>query len=374
MTQAAQLAQYGANNVGLSFKNRIINGDMTIDQRNAGASVTANSEQFVVDRWKYEVSQSSKGTSQQNQGSVTPPAGFSNYVGFTSSSAYSVLSSDYFWFTQWLEGFNTSDLNFGTANAQTITLSFWVRSSLTGTFGGSLTNNNISRCFPFSYTINAANTWEQKSIIVVGDTSGTWAGATNGNSIRLMFSLGTGSTRVGGTSVWSSSDFRGGLAGSQSVVGTNGATWYVTGVQLEKGSVATSFDYLPYGTELQLCQRYYELSYPAGFPPGYNFGQQYPFSTSKPVAVNLIASDDTVVSQSVRFVVNKRVSPTVTIYSADNGASGFAFTYKGTGGTAINVSASVIYTSENLWNIGQSLGAVNQANESYFHFAASAEL
>jgi hypothetical protein len=168
------------------------------------------------------------------------------------------LSSDYFWLEQWFEGFNTADLNWGTSNAATVTLSFWVRSSLTGTFGGSLTNNNVSRCFPFSYTINAANTWEQKSVTIVGDTSGTWTGATNGNSIRLHFSLGTGSTRVGGTSAWGSTDYRGGLTGSQSIVGTNGATFYITGVQLEKGSTATSFDYRPYGTELALCQRYYQ--------------------------------------------------------------------------------------------------------------------
>jgi hypothetical protein len=243
-----------------SMKNRIINGAMVIDQRNAGASVTANDSVFPVDRWKYETSQSSKGTSQQNQGSVTPPAGFSNYLGFTSSSAYSVLSSDYFWLEQFTEGFNTADFNWGTSNAATVTLSFWVRSSLTGTFGGSLTNNSVSRCFPFSYTINTSNTWEQKSITIVGDTSGTWVGATNGNSIRLHFSLGTGSTRVGGTSAWGSTDYRGGLAGSQSVVGTNGATFYITGVQLEKGSTATSFDYRPYGTELQLCQRYCYVS------------------------------------------------------------------------------------------------------------------
>ena len=243
---------------GLGFRNRIINGDFRIDQRNAGASLTiAADNTYTLDRWKAEVSANSKFSVQQNAGSVTPPPGFSHYLGVTSLSSYSSTSSDYLWLAQFIEGFNTADLAWGTANAATVTLSFWVRSSLTGTFGGALTNNNVSRCYPFSYTMNTANTWEQKSITIAGDTSGTWVGGTNGNSIRLHFNLGTGSTRLGSTSAWGGTDYRGGLSGATSVVGTNGATFYITGVQLEKGSTATSFDYRPYGTELQLCQRYY---------------------------------------------------------------------------------------------------------------------
>ena len=239
-----------------SFKNRIINGAMMIDQRNAGASITANDATFPVDRFKMACSQSSKLTAQQNAGSVTLPIGFSNYLGLTSSSAYSVGASDYFVVTHFIEGFNVADLNFGTANAATVTLSFWVRSSLTGTFGGAVRNSNAgTRSYPFSYTISAANTWEQKSITIAGDTTGTW-NTTNGQGFDIRFGLGVGSTYSGTAGSWSGSNFLS-ATGATSVVGTSGATFYITGVQIEKGSTATSFDYRPYGTELALCQRYY---------------------------------------------------------------------------------------------------------------------
>lgn len=241
------------------FKNRIINGAMVIDQRNAGASVTitdTGAVTYTLDRWNVYGSAASKFSVQQNAGSVTPPAGFSNYLGVTSLAATSVGSGDYYFVSQYIEGFNTADLNFGTANAKTVTLSFWVRSSLTGTFGGSLTNSANNRSYPFSYTISAANTWEQKSITVAGDTTGTWIGATNGIGLRIYFSIGMGSSNSGTAGAWAGADYRS-ATGATSVVGTNGATFYLTGVQLEVGSTATSFDYRPYGTELLLCMRYY---------------------------------------------------------------------------------------------------------------------
>ena len=256
---------------GFGFKNRIINGAMMIDQRNAGASVTAplSNSTFSVDRWNVPCSQASKFTIQQNAGSVTPPVGFTNYVGVTSSSAYSLVSSDYFLLRQAIEGLNCADLAWGTANAQPVTLSFWVRSSLTGTFGGSIQNNNVSRSYPFSFTISAANTWEQKSITIAGDTSGTWL-TTNDVGIRVTFGLGVASNLSGTAGAWASANYFA-PTGATSVVGTNGATFYITGVQLEKGSTATSFDYRPYGTELALCQRYYfRISGVGAFTNGYN--------------------------------------------------------------------------------------------------------
>ena len=253
-TSQSTSAFYG----GLALRNRIINGAMVIDQRNAGASVTPNYS-YTLDRWLVINTQTSKLTVQQNAGSVTPPVGFSNYLGVTSSSAYSVGSGDTFFVAQRIEGFNTSDLGFGTANASTVTLSFWVRSSLTGTFSGSLQNGAGNRSYPFTYVINAANTWEQKTITVAGDTSGTWIGATNGIGLRVNFNLGSGTSTSGTANSWQTGDFAA-ATGSTSVVGTNGATFYITGVQLEKGSTATSFDYRPYGTELALCQRYYQYN------------------------------------------------------------------------------------------------------------------
>jgi hypothetical protein len=238
------------------FKNRLINGDMTISQRNGTASVTANDGTYGVDRWACIATANGKFNMQQNAGSVTPPAGFSYYLGCTSTATTSLGATDFYHVRQKIEGFNSADLMWGTANAQTVILSFWVRSSLTGTFGGSVNNSAFSRSYPFSYTISSANTWEQKLVTVTGDTTGTWIGATNGVGIQLSFSLGSGSTYSGTAGSWSSSTFTS-STGATSVVGTNGATWYVTGCQLEKGTVATSFDVLPYSTELALCLRYY---------------------------------------------------------------------------------------------------------------------
>jgi hypothetical protein len=230
---------------------------MQIDQRNAGASVTPSNADYTLDRYQTLATQTSKYSIQQNAGAVTPPTGFTNYLGVTSLSSYSVTSSDNFGIQQLIEGFNFADMAWGTANAQTVTLSFWVRSSLTGTFGGSIINANSTRSYPFSYTISAANTWEQKSITIAGDTTGTWAGATSNAGAKVIFGLGTGATLSGTAGAWAGANYRS-ATGATSVVGTNGATFYITGVQLEKGSTATSFDYRPYGTELALCQRYFQ--------------------------------------------------------------------------------------------------------------------
>ena len=253
------------------FKNRIINGGMVIDQRNAGASVTQTTAQpYTVDRWSIYGSVNSKFTAQQNAGAVTLPTGFSNYLGMTSSSAYTVGATEQFFVTQKIEGLNVADLAWGTANASSVTLSFRVYSSLTGSFGGSIQNSAQNRCYPFSYSIPVANTWTTISITVAGDTTGTWL-TTNGAGIVLNFSLGTGSTYSGTAGAWTGTSYITSATGAVSVVGTSGATFYITGVQLEKGSVATSFDYRPYGTELSLCQRYYQKFTPTSFR-GYNVG------------------------------------------------------------------------------------------------------
>ena len=250
---AAKLYGVSMRNGGTAWVNRIINGGMVIDQRNNGASVTPTNSQYLVDRFYAGLTQASKFTAQQNAGAVTPPAGFKNYLGVTSSSAYSVLTGDTFYVGQVIEGYNIADLGWGAAGAQTVTLSFWVRSSLTGTFGGTITNAS-ARSYLFSYTISAANTWEQKTVTIAGDTSGTW-GSTNAAGIIVWFGLGSGSTFSGTAGVWSSSVLVQ-PTGSTSVVGTNGATWYITGVQLEAGTVASPFERIDYGRQLIMCQRY----------------------------------------------------------------------------------------------------------------------
>jgi hypothetical protein len=230
---------------------------MVIDQRNAGASVTPANNTYTLDRWNTYQSTASAYSVQQNAGSVTPPVGFTNYLGVTSLAATSLSVGSYFMLTQIIEGFNTADLQWGTANAKTITLSFWVRSSLTGTFGGSLQNGGGTRSYPFTYTISTANTWTQASVTIAGDTTGTWA-TDNTAGIKLRIGLGVGTTYSTTAGAWAAGDYYS-ATGATSVVGTSSATFYITGVQLEVGTTATNFEYRQYGTELALCQRYYSV-------------------------------------------------------------------------------------------------------------------
>ena len=237
------------------FRNKVINGDMRIDQRNGGTSVTPTGDAYTLDRWSTWVYQSSKFSVQQNAGSVTPPVGFSNYLGITSTSAYSVPANEGFAITQKIEGYNVADLGWGAAGALTVTLSFWVRSSLTGTFGGAINNSAQSRSYPFNYQITLPNTWEYKTITIDGDTSGTWL-TTNGNGFFVKLGLGVGSALSGTAGSWATANYAS-STGATSVAGTSGATFYITGVQLEEGTVATPFEHRPIGTELALCQRYF---------------------------------------------------------------------------------------------------------------------
>jgi hypothetical protein len=282
------------------FKNRIINGAMVIDQRNAGASVTqTTSDLYIVDRWAAYGTAASKFSVQQNAGAVTPPSGFTSYLGCTSLSAYSLASTDFFTIGQKIEGFNFSDLGWGSANAQAVTLSFWARSSLTGTFSGYLPNGGSGAYwYVFSYTINSANTWEYKTVTIAAPTAGGTASwpINNAQVTQIQFSLGTGSSVTGAAGAWGSTTARG-VTGTTSVVGTNGATFYITGVQLEKGSTATSFDYRPYGTELALCQRYYE----------------------KLQGVRLWGSNANLSYATWAFKAQKRASPTITLASGSVG-------------------------------------------------------
>ena len=284
------------------LKNRIINGDMRIDQRNAGASGTANN--YTVDRWQYYGTQASKFTWQQNAGSVTLPAGFTNYLGFTSSSTYSVLSTDIFEIYQPIEGLNVADLDFGKATAKTITLSFWVRSSLTGTFGGGIGNATNTRNYPFTYTISLANTWEQKTITIAGDTTGTW-GTGNGLGIAVVFGLGAGSSFLATANSWNGTTNATLPTGATSVVGTNGATFYITGVQLEVGSTATPFERRLYSQELINCERYFEI-------------KDYPGSCGK-VAICYNGSAPSNPVQYQEFAVTKRAAPVISWTSNGGG-------------------------------------------------------
>lgn len=309
------VTQNGGQLAGL--RNRVINGGMVVDQRNSGASVSAGttgSLVYLVDRSGYFVTQASKLTAQQNAGAVTPPAGFSNYLGFTSTSSYSVVAADLFLLEHRIEANNTADFAWGTANAKDVTLSFKVYSSLTGTFGGAVNTYAGTYSYPFSYSIPVANTWTTVSIQIPGPTAGVWGTGVNGG-IQINFSLGTGSTGSGTAGAWvgGATSFYS-VTGATSVVGTNGATWYITGLQLELGSVATTFEQRPYGLELALCQRYF-----------YVFGG----------GASGFANGSTVVETAVAFPAIMRAAPSVA-------AGAGLQTINWTGGANVNPSSQSV--------------------------------
>ena len=279
------------------MRNRIINGDMRIDQRNAGAAITQTvTQNYTVDRWWVYGDVTSKFTLQRNAGSVTPPSGFTNYYGITVASAYTPTTGQNFNLTQYIEGNNVADLDFGKATAKTITASFWIRSSLTGTFGGCLGNGLASRSYVFSFTINSANTWEYKTITIPGDTSGTW---NTDNSVGMSFTIALGNHSGylnTPNSAWVAGDYRGPTS-QVNLVSNAGATMYVTGVQLEKGSAASAFEYRQYGTELTLCQRYYE---------------QYGGQTSS-AGFGYVSVRTSSWYGYIPFMVEKRAAPTCTL-------------------------------------------------------------
>jgi hypothetical protein len=347
------------------LKNRIINGDMRIDQRNAGASVNnGTGNVYTLDRWASYGATSSKFSIQQDAGSVTPPVGFNDYLGTTSSSAYAVPAGESYQISQLIEGYNIADLAWGTANAKTVTLSFWVRSSLTGTFGGALQNGSFNYSYPFSYTILSANTWEFKTITIAGPTAGTW-NVTTGIGIVVNFGLGIGSTYSGTAGAWAATNY-GSATGATSVVGTNGATFYITGVQLEQNTSATPFERRLYNQELANCQRYYEKSYDIGTVPAsastgglvYSAGSNGGLTTS-------------FLSDGKGFIVSKRAAPTMTIYDQSGNSGKCNREYFGVSSTANSTVVATLEGNNNF--IVYSSGSVNSMSISY-HYVASAEL
>jgi len=278
-----------ANTLDFGMRNRIINGGMTIAQRGTSSSDPA-SNQYVIDRWVTGLNVTGKISIAQ---SSVAPAGFTSSFLVTSSSAYSVQPSDIIYLQQRIEGFNTADLAFGTASAKSLAMSFWVRSSLTGTFTGLLQNADETRVYAFTYTIAAANTWQQVIISIPGDTSGTWIGASNNIGMRVSFSLCAGSSYLTTANSWNSATAFG-VAGQTNLVATNGATFYVTGIQLEVGSSATRFEYRQYQQEFSLCQRYYEIA-------GYGMIG--------------ITNSATGLNFAYSFKVTKRTAPTVGLYT-----------------------------------------------------------
>ena len=321
------------------FKNRIINGNMAITQGAAAATITpavtsAYATNYPVDRFEVIVGAASKLTTAQ---SSTAATGFNFSTLITSSSSYTAGAGEVFAIRHKIEGFNTSDLAFGTVNAQKITVSFWVRSSVTGTFGGSIQNSAANRSYPFEYTINVIDTFEYKTITIPGDTSGTWIGATNGIGITVNFGLGVGATYSGTANVWAAADYDS-ATGATSVVAANLRTYYITGVQVEKGSTATSFDYRPISTELQLCQRYFQKLGSADgstytYGPVVGFGMQANLLTNSNIFVpifQIMRATPTVGYSNLSVTDNLGYDAAISAISATNLGQ--------TGGGHLNVS------------------------------------
>jgi hypothetical protein len=319
------------------FLNRIINGAMVIDQRNAGAAVTTNGA-FPVDRFVCQFNTDGAFSSSR---STTVPTGFTNSLFWTTTTADASLSSlQQAVIQQNIEGFNIADLGWGTANAKTVTLSFWVRSSLTGTFGGSLKNSATNRSYPFTYTISVADTWEFETITIAGDTSGTWL-TDNGTGITVSFGLGVGTDRSGTAGAWNSNN-NNSATGAVSVIGTLNATFYITGVQLEVGSTATSFDYRQFTNELQLCQRYFQKSYNLETKPGASLSGG---DLSLIDAAWSYSTTNSIGNWTGNLPVSMRANPTLTTYD-HLGNSGKIGTQDNNGNITTNIAPNYVRASQ----------------------------
>ena len=360
LTLPASTGTFATEN-SLGMRNLIINGDMAIDQRNVGASATSNGSVYTVDRYEFQMSSV---TNVQTYQQVTDaPAGFNKSLKITNNSttqatAAGVLCTP----RQKIEGLNTAYLNWGTSDAQTVTVSFWVKASVTGTYPVALTNNNFSRSFVTNYTVSVANTWEYKTVTIAGDTSGTWTVDTT-TGINVLFSLDTGSTYQTTAGSWQAGNYRG-TSSDVHFLANASATWQITGVQFEANTTATPFEQLQYTTQLQLCQRYFEQSYSIGVVAG--TGTQL-----GPVTLFTSGTTNGYMAGSRTFAVSKRTAPTIVIYSV-NGTAGTV----SDGNTSNYKAGAALQTGTAGFSLQNTSGSTYTpvSNLIYFHFTASAEL
>jgi hypothetical protein len=335
-----------------SFKrNKIINGDMRIDQRNAGgyANNLVNYS-YTVDRWVLTASQNAKFSAKQNWGAVTPPAGFTNYLGLYVASAVTIGSGDFFFINQRVEGYNMADLGWGTASAKSVTLSFWVYSSLTGTFGAAVQNGTPNYSYSFTYSIPVANTWTYITVTIPGPTSGTWT-SDNTMGIQLLFNLGIGSGLYGAANTWVATNTPG-VTGAVSVVATAGATFYFTGVQLEQGSSATPFERQIYTDQLKQCQRYFSKSFPTNTAVAHGTGFYGAINVEQYASGHNYLRWDCVSLPAEMRTAN----PTITFYNPANPTAGAA----GYG------AAQELAGSSNTWNCTMGERPEYRSNRSFF--------
>lgn len=309
------LGVIGGGAGGFGYRNRALNGDFRVSQVNVASAVTINNagtggHHFVIpDQWgAWGVAAAGVYTCQQ--ASATPPAGLTNYlhVVVTTADASPAAGSIYN-FSQPIEASQIQDLQYGAAGAQTITLSFQVRSSLTGSFSGSLKNSATNYSYPFSYTIGSANTWTAETVTIAGPTAGTWLSGPGVIGVSIVFDMGTGSTGRGTAGSWSANNYSG-VTGAVRLISTNAATFDLTAVQFERGSIATSFEVRPLPTEITFCQRFLSTSFSWGTAPadglGASLGEFY-FLAGKAGAASEVSG--------LRFPVPMCVAPTITLYN-----------------------------------------------------------
>ena len=351
--------------------NKIINGDMVIDQRNAGASVSlGNGSYYITDRWAARLNTTVGGpATMTGQQVADAPSGFYYSLKFTGSGSVATpAANDYTMAWQGIEGLNCTDLNFGTANAKSVTLSFWVKSSLTGNFGVSIRNvAGSGSTYMVSYNIPVANTWTLITATIVGDTSGTWP-TDNSAWAYVYFDLGVGTTYsiAASAGTWTNGSAPFGLTGGVKLIANAAATLQITGVKLEVGSIATPFVPDNYSDSLVKCQRYYCKTFPQATAP----------------ATNLNASSGCLMIGSLNlanagmlmwlFPVTMRANPTITRYgikSANTNWTNFTNSNVATtsGANVISEQSTCVYS-----NGDGTAAAVN--NQVGIHAAADAEL
>jgi hypothetical protein len=351
---------------------------MVIDQRNAGNTVnntTANL--YTLDRWAIYGTVSAKFRAAQSGMPAVNTAGFSSCIQIYSLANTTVSASDIYIAAQAIEGYNFADMLWGTASALPVTLSFWVYSTLTGTFGGYVKGGS-TYTYPFTYTVSSANTWTKATVTIPGQTAGTWPTTTSAG-LYVGFSFGTGSTYVAAANSWTGGDYYG-ATGQTQFVSTSAAVMYITGVQLEKGSTATSFDYRPYGTELALCQRYYwqSTSKPNGSQfyevsgaivsattARINFYLPTAMRTQPSVAVNPVYNTGSGWQINLTGIDNYALSQAPAILTNDGAASG--------GGNMFSISFTTATTMSSA-NYGRAVVPYSPTGTATNNFQFSAEL
>jgi hypothetical protein len=244
----------------------IINGAMTVAQRGTSAVNSSSSATFRVDRFKAFSNGGGVFTTEQSSTVPNNEFAYSNKLTVTTADS-SIASSDFYAFNHDIEGYNIIQTGYGTSDAKTLTLSFWVRSSVTGTYSVTAYNSDGSRGYLNTFSISSADTWTKISLSWAGDTGGTW-NKTNGTGITIRFDLGGGSAGHGTADQWTTSGTFAAnrTSGSVDWIATSGATFYITGVQLEVGQTASPFEHEDYGTTLRKCQRYYYQPTSAHYP------------------------------------------------------------------------------------------------------------